>query len=78
MNSNLTVALPLTGNYLGRYRPFHRSALWGTPWELAGADYDLFCLHAIFDRPEVEAVMGKKSQGVKCVHNFSSITDQKI
>ena len=65
VKTNLSVALPLTGNYLGRYRPFHRSALWGTPWEMAKEEYDLFCLHAIFDKNEVEQVMGKRSEGVK-------------
>ncbi len=68
LTRRLNVAVPLTGNYLGRYRPFHRSALWGTPWAQAGLQYHLFCLHSIFDRGEAEAVMGtREADGVAYV-----------
>jgi hypothetical protein len=32
--NSLNIALPVTGNYVGRYKEFHRSVLWGTPWDV--------------------------------------------
>ena len=55
---NLNVVVPLTGNYVGRYVPFHRSTMWGSPWAKAQMSYDLFCLHNIWNYPEVNYIMG--------------------
>ncbi len=33
--------------------------LWGTPWEAARIEYNLFCMHTIFNYPEVAHVMGE-------------------
>lgn len=41
-----------------RYIPFHRSTLWGSPWAKANMSYNLFCLHTIWNYPEVKFVMG--------------------
>lgn len=54
----MDLAFLLTGNYVGRYMPFHRSVLWGTPWHAAGLTYDVFCLHTIWNLAEVANVMG--------------------
>lgn len=59
VKNNLNVVLPLTGNYVGRYMPFHRTVLYGTPWQAADLKYDIFCLHTIWNGPEVAQVMGK-------------------
>ena len=68
---NLTMALPATGNYLGRYKPFHTSMLYGTPW--AEADFDVFCLHTIWNGDQVRRLM--KAPARKGVKFFSILRD---
>lgn len=42
VKEDLNVVLPLSGNYLGFNRPFHRSDIADTPWEKANMAYDIF------------------------------------
>jgi len=58
VNNSLNVVLPSQGNYLGRYIPFTRSMISNTPWELAGLEYDIFCLHTIWNQDEVANTLG--------------------
>ncbi len=67
------MALPLRGNYLGRNYPFHRSALWGTPWESANLEYDIFCVHHVFNYNEASYVMGKGGPGTQTKPIYFSI-----
>lgn len=58
LKHNLNVVLPLSGNYLGKMMPFSGSMLKGTPWQQAGLEYNLFCLHNRWNGAQVQEVMG--------------------
>eukprot|EP00095_Tigriopus_kingsejongensis_P012525 maker-scaffold455_size166772-snap-gene-0.39 protein:Tk12525 transcript:maker-scaffold455_size166772-snap-gene-0.39-mRNA-1 annotation:"hypothetical protein DAPPUDRAFT_110200" len=76
---DLNVVLPMTSNYVGRFRPFHRSALWGTPWEDAEMKYNFYCLHGIWNFEEVDALMGAGTKYVTILRDpvelFRSLWD---
>ena len=38
---------------------FKRSSLKSTPWEMAGMNYSLLCLHTRFNKREMEDLMGE-------------------
>ena len=53
MKHDLNFVLPISGNYLGKVKKFHRSMLFGTSWEEAKLDYHIFALHTKWDVAEV-------------------------
>ena len=59
---DMNAVLPVSGNYVGRYKPFHRAALVGTPWEAAGLEYDLYCLHGIWNFSQVDKLLGYEAR----------------
>lgn len=59
VNHNLNFVLPSRGNYLGRYTHFRRNMIGDTSWEQVGMDYNIFCLHTIWDYSEVNTLLGK-------------------
>jgi len=59
MKHELNVVLPKSGNYLGQKSPFKADLLRGTPWQIAGLHYNLFCLHNRWNGPEVDKLMGR-------------------
>ena len=65
--NRLNVVIPQNGSHLELgfngyiYHPdakFNRSMIAGTPWDLAGMPYDIFCLHCVWDQDEVSATLG--------------------
>jgi len=59
LKHELNVVLPKSGNYLGQKSPFQANLLRGTPWQIAGLHYNLFCLHNRWNGPEVDKLMGR-------------------
>ena len=59
LKHELNVVLPKSGNYLGQKLPFQANLLRGTPWQIAGLHYNLFCLHNRWNGPEVDKLMGR-------------------
>ena len=53
LKHDLNVVMPKSGNYLGKSH-FNADLLKGTPWEIAGMHYNIFCLHNRWNGPEVE------------------------
>ena len=53
LKHDLNVVMPKSGNYLGKSH-FNADLLKGTPWEIAGMHYNIFCLHNKWNGPEVE------------------------
>ena len=58
LKHELNVVLPKSGNYLGKSH-FNADLLKGTPWEMAGMHYNIFCLHNRWNGKEVERLMGR-------------------
>ena len=58
LNNHLNFVLPSAGNYLGRYVPYAKVMVANTPWDRVGLDYDIFCLHTIWNHQEVEDSLG--------------------
>ena len=58
LNNGLNFVLPSAGNYLGRYVKYSRAMIANTPWDKVGLDYDIFCLHTIWNHQEVEDTLG--------------------
>merc|ERR1712223_496160 len=58
-NPEMNIVLPKSGNYLGQKTPFNSNLLRGTPWQIAGLHYNLFCLHNRSNGPEVDKLMGR-------------------
>ena len=58
LNNQLDFVLPSAGNYLGRYVPYSKVMVANTPWDRVGVNYDIFCLHTIWNYREVEATLG--------------------
>jgi len=56
--NNLNVVLPASGNYLGRGRKYQRAMISNTAWEMAGLEYDIFCLHTMWNQDEVNKTLG--------------------
>ena len=58
------VALPPKpkANNLGHFLPFRRAMLLGTPWEEAGFEYDLFCVHTVYEREALEGLVGRREE----------------
>ena len=40
---------------------YSRSMLAGTPWESAGLQYNIFCVHTVWNTKEVKLTLGKRS-----------------
>ncbi len=55
----LNVVLPNSGNFFGGPYLFKASYIKGTPWQMAGLHYHMFCLHNRWNGKEVEKIMGK-------------------
>ena len=64
MKNELNVVLPKLGTNFGYIYPFTVDLLFGTPWQIAGLEYNLFCLHNRWNGAEVEKLFdqGKKTQ----------------
>ena len=58
LKNHLTFALPSAGNYLGRYVKYSKAMLANTVWDKVGLDYDMFALHTIWNKAEVERTLG--------------------
>ena len=58
LDNHLNFVLPRAGNYLGRLTKYSRSVIRKTPWERAGMDYQIFCLHTIWNYEEVSKTLG--------------------
>jgi len=58
LKNHLTFALPSTGNYLGRYVKYSKQMLASTIWDKVGLEYDIFALHTIWNKAEVERTLG--------------------
>ena len=58
LNNGLNFVLPSEGNYLGRHVKYSRTMIANTPWDKVGLDYDIFCLHTIWNHQEVEDTLG--------------------
>jgi len=58
LKNHLTFALPSAGNYLGRYVKYSKAMLANTVWDKVGLEYDLFALHTIWNKAEVERTLG--------------------
>ena len=54
LKNQLNLVLPSAGNYLGRYVPYSKVMVANTPWDRVGVNYDIFCLHTIWNHQEVE------------------------
>lgn len=59
LKHELNVVLPKSGNYLGKKSLFSVDLLKGTPWQQAGLQYNLFCLHNRWNGAEVEKLFGR-------------------
>ena len=59
LKHELNIVLPKSGNYLGHKSPFSADLLIGTPWQIAGLHYNLFCLHNRWNGAEVEKLFGR-------------------
>jgi len=59
VQNDLNVVLPATGNYLGRHYKYQRAMISNTPWEMAGLDYHIFCLHTVWNQEEVRKTVGE-------------------
>jgi len=59
LENELNVVLPASGNYLGRDRKYQRFMIGNTPWERAGLEYNIFCLHTIWNQDEVNKTLGE-------------------
>jgi hypothetical protein len=59
LGNDLNIVLPMTGNYVGRYIPFNNAVLWGTPSEQANLQYDMYCLHGIWNYTGVNGIMNR-------------------
>ena len=64
LKNELNVVLPKLGTNFGYIYPFTVDLLFGTPWQIAGLEYNLFCLHNRWNGAEVEKLFdqGKNSQ----------------
>ena len=58
LHHHLNFVLPSAGNYLGRYVKYSRAMIANTPWDKVGLEYDIFCLHTIWNHQEVEDSLG--------------------
>ena len=58
LKNQLTFALPSAGNYLGRYVKYSKAMIANTVWDKVGLDYDMFALHTIWNKAEVERTLG--------------------
>ena len=59
LKHELNIALPKSGNYLGSKQLFNVDMLTGTPWQMAGMHYNMFCLHNRWNGLEVDKLMGR-------------------
>ena len=54
----LNFVLPGAGNYLGMYGKYNRNMIANTPWEQVGMEYQVFCLHTIWNYEAVNQTLG--------------------
>ena len=71
MKSNFV--FPLTGHYLSKERKFTREILTGTPWEAADMDYDIFCLHTVWNFDAVSDLLGPGAKYITIVREPISL-----
>eukprot|EP00090_Calanus_glacialis_P019168 TRINITY_DN29507_c0_g1_i1.p1 TRINITY_DN29507_c0_g1~~TRINITY_DN29507_c0_g1_i1.p1 ORF type:complete len:416 (-),score=122.28 TRINITY_DN29507_c0_g1_i1:24-1271(-) len=69
VNNKLNFVLPSAGNYLGRYVKYSRSMIANTPWERAGMDYQIFCLHTIWNYKEVSQTLGSDTTYITIIRD---------
>ena len=58
LKNSLNVILPAEHNYISKTSLFSLSDLADTPWERAGVDYQVSCLHGRFHRANLELAVG--------------------
>ena len=58
LKHQLNFVLPGAGNYLGRYVKYGRNMIANTPWEQVGMEYQVFCLHTIWNYEAVNQTLG--------------------
>ena len=59
LKHELNIVLPKLGTNFGYIYPFSSDLLLGTPWQIAGLEYNLFCLHNRWNGGEVEKLFGQ-------------------
>jgi len=69
LKNSLNFVLPSAGNYLGRYVKYDRAMIANTPWERAGMDYQIFCLHTIWNYQEVNRTLGKDTTYITIIRD---------
>merc|ERR1719244_1607833 len=69
LKNDLNFVLPSSGNYLGRYVKYQRSMIANTPWERAGMDYQIFCLHPIWNYKEVNRTLGSDTTYITIIRD---------
>jgi len=69
LKNQLNFVLPSAGNYLGRYVKYSRSMISNTPWERAGMEYQVFCLHTIWNQKEVRQTLGEDTAYITIVRD---------
>jgi len=70
LKNSLNFVLPSSGNYLGRYIKYSRSTMISnTPWERAGLDYQIFCLHTIWNYKEVSQTLGEDTTYITIIRD---------
>jgi len=69
MKNKLNFVLPSAGNYLGRYVKYSRSMIGNTPWERAGMEYQVFCLHTIWNYKEVSETLGEDTTYITIIRD---------
>jgi len=69
LKNELNFVLPSSGNYLGRYVKYSRSMIANTPWERAGIEYQMFCLHTIWNYKEVSETLGSDTTYITIIRD---------
>jgi len=69
LKNSLNFVLPSAGNYLGRYVKYQRFMIANTPWERAGMDYQIFCLHTIWNYKEVNRTLGSDTTYITIIRD---------
>lgn len=61
LKNQLNFVLPSAGNYLGRYIKYFHKMVSSTLWDQVGLEYDIFCLHTIWNFQEVSDTLGPEA-----------------
>ena len=57
---NLNVVIPIKGHHLGENEKFEISVVSETPWFKAGLHPNIFCLHNVWNGPEIAKLYGER------------------